>query len=319
MAKPSVIIISPALANANNGNWQTAYRWQRFLDSRYRVALTSQWDGAPADIMIALHARRSAASIAAFAQTYPSRPLIVVLTGTDLYRDIANDDDAQRSLQLATKLVVLQNAGLEHLPASLRPKTSVIYQSAPALSPLVKASTTRHINVTMVGHLREEKDPLTFMQAATLLKSPRIRMNQIGSALEPHLEVHAQTTQLNCLRYRWLGNMSHGKTRQFIKRSHFLIVPSRMEGGANVIIEAITSGVPVIASNISGNRGMLGDDYVGYFACGDSAALAQLIDHACADASFYAALQQQCAARAPLFAPERERAALLHLLDNERN
>ena len=89
-----------------------------------------------------------------------------------------------------------------------------------------------------------------------------------------------------------------------------------MEGGANVIIEAVTSGVPVLATDISGNRGMLGDDYAGYFPVGDSRALARLIDLALEDAAFYALLQAQCNARAPLFSPERERAALLQLVDN---
>jgi glycosyltransferase involved in cell wall biosynthesis len=95
-----------------------------------------------------------------------------------------------------------------------------------------------------------------------------------------------------------------------------MVIASRMEGGANVIIEAVTAGVPVLASDIAGNRGMLGDDYAGYFAMGDSDALARMIDRAQTDPAFYARLQTQCNARAALFAPAREQAALLQLLDN---
>jgi glycosyltransferase involved in cell wall biosynthesis len=83
-----------------------------------------------------------------------------------------------------------------------------------------------------------------------------------------------------------------------------------------VIIEAVTSGVPVLASSISGNRGMLGDDYAGYFPSGDAAALARLAERSVEDPAFYALLRRQCAARAPLFAPGVERAALLDLVDN---
>jgi glycosyltransferase involved in cell wall biosynthesis len=89
-----------------------------------------------------------------------------------------------------------------------------------------------------------------------------------------------------------------------------------MEGGANVIIEAVTSGVPVLASDISGNRGMLGEDYAGYFAPGDAAALARLIDRVAVDPAYRARLLRQCAARRRLFAPGRERAQLLDLVDN---
>jgi len=318
MSKPHIVIISPALANANNGNWQTAWRWSRFLRQDYRVTLAVQWDGIPRDAMIALHARRSAASIAAFSAAFPRLPLIVVLTGTDLYKDIFTDVDAQCSLKLATHLVVLQPAGLQVLDKDLRGKTQVIYQSAPSLKPLNKnpAKLPRYFDVTMIGHLRAEKDPVTFMHTAKLLKSESVRLIHIGNALDPVLGKHAEQTQQRYHHYRWLGNLSHAATRQRLKRSQLMVITSTMEGGANVIIEAITSGVPVLASDIPGNRGMLGENYVGYFPLGDSLQLAQMIDRAASDTKFYSRLQAQCVARAPLFSPERERAALLKLVDN---
>lgn len=302
------------MATANNGNWQTASRWMRFLRAHYRITVLAEWNGIACDALIALHARRSASSIAAFAAACPAHPVVVVLTGTDLYRDIKTSAEAQRSLALATRLVVLQDAGLQELPPALRGKARVIYQSAAALKPAVRAAV--HPDITMIGHLREEKDPLTFMRAAALVRSPRLRMTHIGGALDPVLEQQALATQHEIPHYRWLGNLPHAKTRQYLKRSYLMAIASIMEGGANVIIEAVTSGVPVLASDISGNRGMLGDDYAGYFPVGDSRALAGKIDEAIADPRFYARLQQQCAERAALFAPEREQAALLQLMDD---
>ncbi len=315
MGKPHIVIISPALANANNGNWQTAWRWSRFLRQDYRVTLAVQWDGISCDAMIALHARRSAASIAAFSAAFPTLPLIVVLTGTDLYKDICTDVNAQHALQLATQLVVLQTAGLQALDKNSRKKTHVIYQSAPSLKPLTK-NPARYFDVTMVGHLRDEKDPITFMNAAKLLASENIRLIHIGAALDPALGALAEKTQQQYPQYQWLGNLPHAATRQRLKRSHLMVITSKMEGGANVIIESVTCGVPVLASDIPGNRGMLGEKYAGYFPLGDSLKLAQLVDRAASDSKFYNRLQTQCAARAPLFAPERERAALLKLMDN---
>lgn len=316
MTKPHVVIISPASAKANNGNWQTARRWARFLREKYRVTLLGEWNGLACDAVIALHARRSAPSIAAAVGALPARPCVVVLTGTDLYRDIRVDADAQRSLALATRLVVLQEAGLQELSAEQRAKACVIHQSAPALTPAVRAVHARHFDITMVGHLRDEKDPLTFMQAAALVSSPGVRLTHIGGALDPVLGEQAAATQQAVSHYRWLGNLPHARTRQYVKRAYLMVLASKMEGGANVIIEAVTSGVPVLASDISGNRGMLGEDYAGYFAVGDSRTLARMIDRAVTEPTFHARLRSQCDARASLFSPQREQAALLQLMDD---
>ena len=322
MSAPHIWIVSPASARANNGNWQSASRWARFLRTRYRVSISQQWPdagaGAAPDLLIALHARRSAASLDAYARALPQRPAILLLTGTDLYRDILTDASAQQALRQASALVLLQPAGMDALPAPLRAKASVIFQSAATLRPAPSASAAgrRHLDVAMIGHLRQEKDPLTFMRAAALVATPNARLIHIGGALEPALEQAALATAAAHPRYRWLGALPHGATRQRLKRSRLMAITSHMEGGANVIIEAVNSGVPVLASDISGNRGMLGDDYAGYFAPGDAAALARLIDRALAEPDFYALLRAQCDARSPLFAPEAEQAALLELVDN---
>lgn len=63
-----IVIVSPALADANNGNWQTARRWQRMLSVAHSARITREWPGHMADnaaadhVMLALHARRSAPS-----------------------------------------------------------------------------------------------------------------------------------------------------------------------------------------------------------------------------------------------------------------
>jgi len=316
--RPYLCIVSPALADANNGNWQTAARWARFLRGHYRVAIVRQWrpdSGVPApDLLVALHARRSADSLAAFRAACPDRPAVLLLTGTDLYRDIHHDTAAQASLRHATRLVLLQAAGLAELPAALHDKACVIHQSAPALRPW--SAPRRHADVAMVGHLRDEKDPATFMRAAALVTAPRARLLHIGGALDPALGQLAMATQADVPRYRWLGALPRAMARQRLRRCHAMAICSRMEGGANVIIEAVTCGVPVLASDVSGNRGMLGEDYAGYFPLGDAPELARLIERSIADPAFHALLRRQCAARAPLFAPATEQAALLELVDN---
>ena len=310
-AKPRIVIASPALAQQNNGNWQTASRWAAFLDAGYAVDIVPQWqvgDSAP-DLLIALHARRSAPSLAAFARALPQRPAILVLTGTDLYRDIAVDAAAQAALEQASALVLLQPAGRAWLPEDVRAKARVIYQSADSTPPAAMPTG----EVTMIGHLRDEKDPLTFMRAAALVAH---RLVHIGGALDPGLAAAATSTQAARANYRWLGALPREQARAHLAGSHAMVIASKMEGGANVIIEAVCAGVPVLASDINGNRGMLGEDYAGYFPPGDAPALAALIDRSFADPAFYALLQLQCAERAALFAPAAERAALRELVDN---
>jgi len=320
MRKPLILIASPVLADANNGNWQTAWRWSRLLAAHCRTQIVRDWQPGQhpeAVAMVALHARRVAGPIAAWAAAHPGRGLAVVLTGTDLYRDIQSDAAAQRSLALAQQLVVLQEQGPQALPAQYRSKARVIFQSTTVRRTLAK--TPRHLRVVMVGHLREEKSPDTLWAAARLLRAqPDIHIDHIGAALDPALGEAAQATMAQCPNYRWLGGLTHEATRRHVQRAHVLVHTSRMEGGAHAIMEAVCSGTPVLASRIDGNVGMLGPDYGGYFPWGDAAALADLLQRCrvgmASGASMLAALQAQCSLRAPLFEPAAERAALLALL-----
>jgi len=321
--KPSLCVVTPALADANNGNWQTARRWARMLAGHYAVRMVKGWpDGPTPDdgthLLLALHARRSADSIAAWAQAHPRRPLVVALTGTDLYRDIATDAAAQRSLQLATRLIVLQDQGPLELPAALRAKCHVVLQSCTRRQTLPK--TAAHLRVVVVGHLRDEKAPQTVFEAARLLRPGEgIHIDHIGRDLDPALGEQARATQAACPHYRWLGGLPHEAARRRIQRAHLLLHPSRMEGGAHVVMEAVQSGTPVLASRIPGNVGMLGVDYGGYFSPGDAAALVQRLREARAgqqgpDGGVLARLHAQCEARAPLFEPAAEQGALIDAL-----
>jgi putative glycosyltransferase (TIGR04348 family) len=315
--RPKIILVTPALADANNGNWQTASRWRRMLAPAYRVQLAAAWPGADghdgdAALMVALHARRSALSIAAWRAAHPQRPLLLVLTGTDLYRDIQCDPAAQRSLALADALVVLNDLGARSLPPALRAKCQVVLQSCTARQPVAKP--VRHLRALMVGHLRAEKDPLTYLRAARRLAGrPDILLDHIGGALDAGLGGQAAALAAAQPGYRWLGGLPHAATRRRIQQAHLLVHPSRLEGGAHVVTEALRSGTPVLASRIDGNVGLLGAHWPGLFDPGDDAALAALLRQARDDAAMLPALASQAAARAALFAPAAE-AATLHTL-----
>jgi putative glycosyltransferase (TIGR04348 family) len=322
MGRPVLALITPALASANNGNWQTAQRWARMLAGDYEVRLAQQWDGAPADAMLALHARRSAPSIAAWARQRPRRPLAVALTGTDLYRDVpAGDAAALASLAAADRLIVLHEGAVDDVPAEHRAKCVVCFQSCPARRTMPK--TRRRLRALMVGHLREEKDPRTAFAAMRLLAAREdIVLDHLGAALDEGLGREAQALMTELSSYRWLGAQPHPATQDRIQRAHLLLHPSVMEGGAHVVMEAVRAGTPVLASRVPGNVGMLGRDYGGYFAPGDAAGLAALLQRARDEPAMLQALQAQCEQRAPLFEPAREQAVLrstiAQLMENRR-
>jgi putative glycosyltransferase (TIGR04348 family) len=302
-----LFIVTPAAAGTRTGNRHTALRWATLLRAgKHRVQVAVEWTGEACDALIALHARRSHESIVRFRQT--GKPLIVVLTGTDLYRDLPDSPQAQQSLALADRLIVLQEAALDEIPAH-RAKTRVVYQSAdPRLAHKPPKSPFR---VAVIAHLRAEKDPMRAAAALEQLPDRDLEVVQVGEALDSRLGAEAEQTMKRDARYRWLGSLPHRKALQWMATSHLLVVSSVMEGGANVICEAARIGTPVIASRMSGNLGMLGRDYPAYYPVADHAALARLLAQAKHDAAFYRRLQKALRARRALFAPAAERRALL--------
>jgi putative glycosyltransferase (TIGR04348 family) len=313
MAILRVCIASPAPRFANNGNSHTAARWADYLSACAQVQVITQWAGEPCDLLIALHARKSADAIERYRTARAEGRVVLVLTGTDLYRDLPADAAARRSLELADIVVVLQRKALERLPPQVKQKARVIEQSAPAQ--LVNDKRTDTAAFVAVGHLRDEKRPLTLMRAARRLRGrPPISIEHIGESLDETLAAAARQTMRECPRYHWLGGLAHTETRLHIARSHALVHPSAMEGGANAVIEAIRSRVPVLASRIDGNVGLLGEDYHGYFPVDDDEALAELMCRFAEDPSFAMILQSQCAEIEGRFAPDVEAAAVRQLL-----
>jgi putative glycosyltransferase (TIGR04348 family) len=275
--------------------------------------VATTWNAGGEDVLIALHARKSYESIAKFHAARPGAPLIVVLTGTDLYRDIRTDPDARRALDLASRLVVLQDRGLRELARRHQAKSRVIYQSADVRFP--HAPPARRFRVAVIGHLRTEKDP--FRAALALARLPQGRDYEIvhlGAALTPDMRRSAEHWMKRDPRYRWLGSKPHGETMRWLARSHVLVVSSIVEGGANVICEAARIGVPVLASRVPGNIGMLGSGYAGYFALSDDQALAGLLERAARDSKYYRRLKDAVRARRRLFAPSAESDAVRRLV-----
>ena len=289
-------------------------RWQNFLEELgYAVVITESWSGADSAMLIALHAYRSHSSIMEFHKHYPNKPIVLVLTGTDLYRDMAFHSEVMRSMEIADKLIVLQSAALKSIPLHLRHKAQVIYQSVSVdIAPSIASSD---FQVTVIGHLREEKDPFCIARSLPfILADSKISVMHLGMAMNEQMERTAREYNENLERYQWVGEVSHADALKMLSKSRLMVISSRMEGGAHVVSEAIALGVPVIASDIPGNRGLLGEDYLGYYPVGNEAALAGLLYHCETIPDFYPQLQKQIDTRRDLISPQREMQSIQELM-----
>ncbi len=320
-----VALITPAGRGSHAGNRATATRWAgrlRELGCRVRIAGSGEGvdacrlAGQPPELVLALHATRSHAAIRACRESFPTCPLVVVLTGTDVYRFQHSHPEAfLDSLAASDALVGLHDCLAEDLPPRFLSRLQVVHQSALPLPPRAPGPGGRTFEVLVAGHLREEKDSLrTALAVRDLPAASRLRVVQLGAAHSPEWADAARDEMARNPRYRWLGDLPRWRVRQWMARARLMVISSRMEGGANVVSEACVAGLPVLASAIPGNRGLLGEGYAGYFPVADTAALRDLLLHAETTPALVERLRKQVRARAPLFRPEAEREGLARVI-----
>ena len=315
-----ILIIGPALSSKGRGNRRTAVRWGRiFVGLGHDVTCDNEYNGQDCDLLIALHAIESAHSVRASRDAHPDRPVVVALTGTDIYGlgsmfDEGGRDEAHRTMELATKLVAFHPLAADEVPKATRDKVTVIYQSLTVPGGLPQRRRHR-FEVCVVGELRQVKDPFrTGLAARRLPPDSNVRVLHAGAASSEEMAERATKEERTNARYNWLGEVSHAETLALIARSRLLSISSRHEGGANVLTEALALGTPIVASRIAGNVGILGDDYAGYFEVEDTEALSELLRRAETDEGFYDSLRDHCAGLAELASPEREAEAWKELL-----
>ncbi len=309
-------IICPASSRTVYGNRVTAVRWSKMLRNLgHSVEMSQHYGGTISDLLVALHAHRSADAVLEFQKRHPEKHSILVLTGTDLYRDIAKSAKAHKAISAADRLVVFNSLAQEALDEEVRKQIRVIYQSAEQTQDPPPPDRNSFV-ISVVGHIREVKDPLRAAMASRgLPENSRIRIVQAGDAdNNGQLVERARLEAIRNPRYRYLGSIPRWKVRHLIAGSHVLVLSSKIEGGANVISEAIVDYVPIIASRIPGNIGLLGEDYPGYFEVGDTAGLTELMKRVEEDEDFFQELKTRCALLARCFRPEKEEQAWRDLL-----
>jgi putative glycosyltransferase (TIGR04348 family) len=313
-ATPTLAIINP-VPQLRGGNRVTALRWAWiFRRLGWRVFVEESWSGRACDLLIALHARKSHSSVVRFKREHPALPVIVAGTGTDLYSDVPDSGETRESFGLAAHVVVLQPCAVEKLAEDVRPKARVIYQSV--LLPRHRPARNRDgFEVCVVANLRPVKDPLRTALAARLLPATsRVRVSHLGALVDEFMAEELERERRENKRFTWLGECPRAATLAALARAQLFVSSSRHEGGPNALSEAIALGTPALVTRIPGHLGLVGDDYPGTFAVGDSAGLAELLARAESDPDFYRTLAEACRERVHLTDPAQELASWRALL-----
>lgn len=312
-----ISLVTPAGAKSRNGNRTTAVRWAKILRNLgHRISIAEQDNGDDADIMIAVHAWRSYQSIRTFSNNHPNRPLVVLLAGTDIYAfQHSHPKETLESMERATALVCLHNMVHRVIPKKFGKKINIIYQSAVPL-PSARQPSKRTFDICVIGHLRDEKDSLRAAYAARLAPpNSKLRIIHLGKAHNQAWRQETEKEMKNNPRFVSLGELPSWRVRRQFATSHAMVISSAMEGGANVVSEANASGLPIIASRIDGNVGLLGEDYEGYYPVYNTEGLAALLHRAETDPRFLKRLAAQGKKKQALFKPAVESAAWEKLLN----
>ena len=264
--------------------------------------------------MIALHATKTLAASKRFKVHSPKGKLIIYLTGTDLYKEQANNNpEFHEALVLADILVVGQRASLASIPAEFLEKSHFVPASV-LLPPLKNVSPPPSPSLALTGHLRPVKNPFLMNLALKELTELKLDAFTLGAALDPNMLNDVEEWQQADSRFHWLDDVPYTEALSWIEQVDFTLNTSHNEGGSNAVAESIVLGTPVLASKIEGNVGMLGDDYLGYFEPNSASSLARLIRRATTDRSFHQKLLQQITSIQENFLPEKETAGWLKLL-----
>jgi glycosyltransferase involved in cell wall biosynthesis len=310
-----VCVASPYPLSELKGNTVTTERIVKMLRAGGVDARgTHFYDGEAADVLISLHAVKGAPAVFDFREKNPAGKVVVLITGTDLYESLpAGSGVGHCALQAADRIVVVQEAAISRLPENVREKAVVIPASLDPIA--IKARPEQPpFAISVVGHPRPVKR--SFLTIETVARHPEwtgVEVWQIGAALDDESRKTAEEWQTRDARYRWFGGLPREEALRLCAKSSLTVNSSILEGGANAVLEAMTMGVPVLASRIEGNVGQLGKDYPGYF---DEGGLDERIEAIIGKRVDLQSWVQHATRRLPLFSRERESTCWLELLAN---
>ncbi len=306
-----ILYLDPALPETTSGNSSTSTRiTEHWRNLGHDVSSLSVRGKLPedeahirklitgSDLLVALHATYCHSILKIWHDLQKPVPLILIVSGTDLFEPILESGEVSTEFSWASEessRIVTLAAGLDAYYPEVRrqewgAKTRVIYQGAEP----VKWNCQQYDpqQAVVIGHLRSVKDPLLPVRAVEILREKRIQeqaalkdvrltIQHFGKILDLNLKAQMESAQVQLasgpVRWQWNGPVSETGIRQVMSSAPLLIMPSLHEGGANVVGKFLVSGLPIVASRVAGNTGILGEDWPALFDAGDPQALADLL------------------------------------------
>lgn len=300
-----ICVASPYPLSELKGNSVTTHRIVEILNvAGFEARGSHGFDGAPADILISLHAFKGEQAVRDFQRRCPDGKVIVLITGTDLYVDLPEGRGLE-SLETTDAIAITHEEARASMPAIFHDKLHIV-PSCIEIPEIQAKPNAEQFVISIVGHLRSVKR--SFLTIEAVAKHPEwdVEVWQMGEALDEGMSDVACDWEESDSRYKWLGGLPREQSLEVCSQSSLTVNSSLLEGGANTVLEAMTMGVPILASCIEGNVGLLGRDYPGYFEGEDiGSKLAEIIagKH---DLNEWVSLAKT---RLPLFSRESEEAA----------
>ncbi|MGW7531883.1 glycosyltransferase family 4 protein [Amycolatopsis sp. NPDC054798] len=138
------------------------------------------------------------------------------------------------------------------------------------------------LRLLFVGRLSPQKNLARLLHALLLVREPVV-LDVAGDG-EQRQELEKMVQQHGIPGVRFHGRLHGAELLHRYERADLFVLPSDREGMSLAALEAMAAGLPVLATDVPGNSGLLRD--VGALTPADPAALAAVIDAFAADEGF---------------------------------
>lgn len=132
--------------------------------------------------------------------------------------------------------------------------------------------------ILSVGRLEIQKNYLNLVQAVASSKyNNNIVLKLVGKGSQAaRIKKLAREKKV---KLTILANVSHSKMPKIYNSCDVFVLPSLIEGHPKVLIEAMSCGLSVIGSNVSGNRELISDGRTGFLCGTDKESISEKIDN----------------------------------------
>ncbi len=277
-----VLILTPTALPSLTGNAITSERWRCALERHgitVKVVATLNLDQNQLleearlfqpDIIHGHHAFKTGRLLAnrnGFA-FFDSIPFVISCAGTDINQDLASEDKKETILEVCrqARTIITQSEGIAiklqnhlngfHKEIIYVPKSFMWLGDAPYNLREAAGCTDKDVLFFLPAGIRAVKgnlECLTAFREANRI-NPAIKILFAGPSLESDYELRFGHMLEHCGFASWIRSIPPKSMRAAYAGADVVLNTSFSEGFSNILLEAMASGKPIIASDIESNR-----------------------------------------------------------------